>query len=449
MKGEEKMKMKKVLCALLAGVMILSLMGCGSKSGSGTSNNGTSKETTSLTWEEVKKTLPEDASGKTLEIFSWNEVTPNVRAVLDAFTEETGIKVEWVTESYDTYLSKLAARVASGNAPDVARVREEVVTWFQYMQPVAATGYNFNDTYWDKAVMEAYTVGENCYAVNMVDSPFYQPVVVSYNTELIKKYNLEDPYTLWKNGEWTYDKMHEIAKKFVDAAEDGYSGISTLFGEYTYSVGAPMVEIVDGQYVSNITNEEFIKAAQYMNEAYAEGIYDRDIGNQSGFNNGKVLFYLDAEIGLRTGHYYMRELKNAGIVKAVPVPEVEGQDTYYQLMSENEAYGIPQKAENAELAPYLLRYMLDRNNYNMAEFYYDNAEGEGSILEVVDWTRDKERVSVLSTLCNETANFNHGYMIQTILTCGKNQIQSEIDSKFAQGLQASIDAANKILSRMD
>ena len=62
--------------------------------------------------------------------------------------------------------------------------------------------------------------------------------------------------------------MHEIAKQFVDAAGDGYSGISTIFGEYTYATGVPMVTTEEGQYVSNIASEEFIKAAQYMNEAY-------------------------------------------------------------------------------------------------------------------------------------------------------------------------------------
>jgi len=446
------MKLKSIISLALVALILASLIGCEKKDKGGNTgvDNTTAKET-SLSWAEVKATIPKDAAGKTIEIYDWNEISAVAQAkkVLDNFTKETGIKYTWTVESYDTYSTKLAARVASGDSPDLIRVREEVPSWYKYLQPITNSGYNFNDTAWDKHVMKSYTFNGKVYAANMVGSPYYSPMVTVYNSNLIEKYNLEDPYTIWKDGNWTWDKMHEIAEKFVKAAGSGYYGITTTFGEYAYSIGCPPVSFDGQKYTSNLSHAQTVKAWQYMNSAYQKGIYDKTIMDVNGMNAGKVLFGMVAEIGLRKGHFYIRELKNKGYAKAVPIPSVDGQEQYYQILAENTAYGIPQGAKNLEIAPYVMRYMLDRNNYNMSNFYYDLKEGEGSILEIVDYTRDLNKVSALTTMMwSDTTGYNNGWYCQHLLTCGTAQIKSEMDRNFTGGMKNAIELANKELSRM-
>ena len=446
------MKFKSIISLILVAFIMASLIGC-EKKNTGSNNNvdNTTDKETSLSWEEIKATIPKDAAGKTIEIYDWNEIgaVAQAKKVLDNFTKETGIKYTWTVESYDTYSTKLAARVASGSSPDLIRVREEVPSWYKYLQPITNSGYNFNDSAWDKRVMKSYTFNGKVYAVNMADSPYYYPMVTIYNSNLIEKYGLEDPYTLWKDGKWTWDKMHEIAEKFVKAAGSGYYGITSTFGEYAYSIGCPPVSFDGQKYVSNLSHPQTVKAWQYMNTAYQKGIYDKTIMDVNGMNSGKVLFGMLAEIGLRKGHFYIRELKNKGYAKAVPIPAVDGQEEYYQIVAENGAFGIPQGAKNLEIAPYLLRYMLDRNNYDMTNFYYDGKDGEGSILEVVDYTRTLNKVSALSTMMwKDTTNYNNGWYCQHLLTCGTAQIKSEMDRTFVTGMKNAIEQANKEVSRM-
>ncbi len=85
----------------------------------------------------------------------------------------------------------------------------------------------------------------------------------------------------------------------------------------------------------------------------------------------------------------------------------------------------------------------------MSKFYYDGKDGEGSILEVVDHTRDLNKVSALTTIMwKDTTNYNNGWYCQHLLTCGTAQIKSEMDRTFVSGMKSAIEQANKEVSRM-
>lgn len=405
------------------------------------SDGGTSApKQTSLTWKQVKAKLPKDASGKEIELYNWNTQITAQKAAIERFTKETGIKVKYTVEGYETYLAKLASLVATGNPPTVVRLRDNDPSYMMSMQPINKTGYDFNDTYWDQDILMEYNVNGLLYGVNLESSPYYQPMVTFYNQELIDKYSLEDPYELWKDGKWTWKKMYEICEDFVKAAGDGYSGLSTLVGEYVFSAGSSYYSYKDNKYSANLKTTAFLKAMQNMNTQYQKGNICDIVGNSSDFSLGKILFCNESEIAGRQSHYMMPEIKKKGTLRAVPIPAVDGQKEYYVPILENEAYGVPNKAKNIELAPYFLRFYLDTANYNMNSFY-----AHKTILEAVEWTRSQKRVSVLNELDTNRTIIG---IVEGLLTCSPSQIATLIESKYYPSAKDAAAQATKEIGKL-
>ncbi len=391
---------------------------------------------TSLSWSDVKKTLPSNASGKTIEIMEWNSQTPMNKKVCQAFEQQTGMKVVYTEEGYSSYMAKIASRVATGNPPTVARLRDNVPEYMSAMQPIQNTGYNFNDTYWDKDILDAYTFDGRTYGVALKNTPYYQPVVTYYNQTIIDKYGLEDPYELWKDGEWTWSKMLELCQDVIDESAGKIWGLSPLFGEYMYSTGNTYVKFENGQFINNVESPGVIKGMQYLNKAHKKGLITDATCLRDDFNLGKGLFLFDAEIGARMGHYYVKELKRTGVLRCVPVPAVDGQKDYYVCISELEAYGIVNKCANVELAPYFLRYYLDAEQYDMDNFY-----SHESFLEVVDWTRQYEGIPTYFSLWQAG-------MPGSTWNCEESQINQLVTGTHKPYIKSNVDAANAQLKKL-
>ena len=413
-----------------------------SQASSGSSGNQASGKQTNLSWKEVKALIPASAKGKTIEVSSWNPLNYVKQAptVVSRFERETGIKIKWtVTSDFDNV--SVAARIAAGDAPDIVRCRGGVTpTTIKVLQPLADINYNFNDAYWDKSTEKAYTVDGKAYATSLTNSPFLGYAIVAYNTDLIDNYGLEDPYTLWKKGQWTWDKMHDIARKFLKAAGDGYNGISQSNIQYADCMGVPSVAFNGKTFYHNIDNPKFLAACKYMAQANSEGLYDSQPLDNDGFNSGKLLFLLVQTMAMRTAHNYFRELKERGLVKCVPMPAVDGQSEYYALAGEREAYGIAKGSKNADIAPFFLSYYLDEANYDMSSFYADD-----SVKEVVKWYSTQTTwgdPNIAATFMTaDTIGMTHGPFAQQIINTSPAQMSSRLDS-YVPKFDAAVDDFN-------
>ena len=123
----------------------------------------------------------------------------------------------------DEYATKVTAAVASNKAPDIVRLRGYEMGLINSLQPVENIKFDFNDKAWDSRVLNYYSFGGKRYAVNLQDTLYQQPYMLIYNKNLIGKYDLEDPYTLWKQGKWTITKFEEILKTFKEEARNDYT----------------------------------------------------------------------------------------------------------------------------------------------------------------------------------------------------------------------------------
>lgn len=405
-----------------------------------TRTTASSGKPTSLSWGEVKQQIPSFPKGTKLRVYDWNPTTevPGLDAVNINFTYETGINVSYIIEPYATYFTKISALVAAKNAPDAVRLQNVSKQNLINLQPFNGTGYNFNDTYWDQNVIEAYTFNGNIYGVNMVGSPYYSPYIVYYNTNLIETYGLDDPYALFKKGEWTWDKLWEMCDEFVAQSSYGdFIGLSTMEGmEYQLAHNTPAITYnkKTNTFSHNLKNATFIKSWQVYANKFDKGLISYALTNNDAFDNGKLLFNISTGIAARDGSAYFRDLRQQGAVACVPLPALKQGNEDYQLLQEVQAFGIPAGAKNGDLTPYYLRYYFDASNYDMKNFYnVKNAE------EVIGYIHTKgPKISYNgAVMTSEQTGFNTAQFIDKLKTGGAANVKMTLDA-YVPAVEASM-----------
>lgn len=446
-----KSKAIKIISILLALAMTLSLAACG---GSGddktdTADKGGAVNSNSQGWKEIKAKIPADASGKSIEVFTWNDLSDvtGAPAVVENFTKETGIKIEWNKSggTMDDYFTKVVARVASNDAPDIVRLRGTDLGVLQVLQPLDSFDFDFKSADWDSRIMDIYTFGGKTYATNMRNTLLQQPRCLIYNKKLISKYDLEDPYTLWKNGQWTWAKFEEICEIYADEAGDN----ATAWTSYRWAdaadvYGSALIKREGDKFVANTDDGNLLKGWQTMTTLVEKGITNNIRFDRNNFENGKVLFFTESPIGVRRTHYYFQSLKSTGSVAIVPLPTVEG-GTDAVIWSEVEAYGIPEGAPNGNLSPYFLRYYLDGDNYDKKTFFADP-----TILDVYEslMKADKIFVNYDTELITEDVGIGGIHLNARLVNAKPAQIKARIDEN-ANIVKAAVDNANGMITKLD
>lgn len=382
-------------------------------------------------WDEIKKEIPAGSSGKTLTVYDWNPTSevPGMEKVNKNFTKETGINIKYTIVPHSSYFTKITAEVAAKNAPDAVRVQNINRNNLTNLQPFNSTGYDFSDPAWDKTIMDAYTFNGNLYGVNMVDSPYVSAFVVHYNKRLVDEFGLDDPYELWKDGEWTWDALWDMCKEFLKEADgDDYIGLSTMAGmEYQLAYNKPAIlyDKKTNTFSHNLKDEKFIKSWQIYANNYDKGYISQALTNNDAFNAGKLLFNISHTIATRDGSAYFKEIRSEGAVACVPLPALEKGAKDYQLLQEVQAFGIPKTAKNPNLVPYYLRYYFDIDNYDMDEFYnVDNAA------EVIEYIKGKNPSFIYDgmVMTEETTGFNSAQFIDRLKTGGAANVKMKLDS---------------------
>ena len=339
------------------------------------------------TWKQVLAAMPKTLKGSTITVYNWNPANEysGASTVIKKFTKETGIKVKWQTENYDTYISKWAALVAADTAPDVVRLRTPDSIGLTSIQPISVTGYDFNDDAWDKVLMKDYTINGKTYGVSLKNTHIGSVSMILYNKSLISKYDLEDPYQLWKKGKWTWGKFKEMCRTYKKESKSEFACGASEWSAWSTMYGIEGPVGFDGSKYYNRTGDaKFISVSQQIADLYNKERIFADWKSDE-FNKGECLFWAGASVYARRSNAYFAALKTAGTLNVVPFPTVEGQDKYYQARDEYEAYGISKGAKNAAAAPYFLRYFLDGSNYDLKSFFCSN-----QALEVYNWCMSQE-----------------------------------------------------------
>ena len=444
--------MKKRIALFLAALLVAqTLVGCGANGGAGKTNSDNTQKAegeTNLSWDEIKATIPEELKGTTVKFYNWNGVNdvPGAQKAIDQFTKETGIKVEYIQEDYYDYATTLATKIASDESPDIVRLRDLDPAIIKMLKPLGEVDYDFSDQAWDHDAMYQYQFNGNQYAVALDNTPYFQPLIMYYNKSLVSQFGLEDPYQLWKDGKWTWDKCMELTSTFLSKAGDQYYGMSMVTGsDYAYSLGTSFIsyEPEKNQYVSHMEDATLVKGWQYVAQNVKKGLIMEEIYRNNDFESGLLLFFNDASISARTTHFNFRHFKKQGTLGTVPMPSVEGQDTYYQMLLENEAYGIAAGSKNPLGAAYFLRFFLDSAHYDMDTFYCD-----AQAAEVVEWCQGQKYVTSLDQKIHKDQYGESLWGISIkLLETDAAQINTVLHS-YAPVLSSMMTQGNKVITSL-
>ena len=393
----------------------------------------TTEDLDKLSWSQLLAKMPKELRGTTITIASWNpakEVT-GAESVIANFEKLTGIKVKWNVVSYDGYEEKIAALVNSNSSPDLIRYYAPSIHRMYLCQDVkTATGQDFKGDIWDSRVTSQYTIKGKIYGVNLKNTFVQQPKVLMYRKSVVENVGIEDPYVIWKRGEWTWDKFLEICKEFQEntSSTSGYDPWITNVGiDLLDFSGIEMFKFDGSKYTNNLKDAEVYKALKQMCDLKAAGIVSSAVRDQKVFNKGTTLFMTFNSIANRKTNANLTEIKQENDLYCVPIPAIKGRENV-QNFSELEAYGIPKGAKNPGAVYYFLRYYLDANNYDANAFFvnkqaYEVYQDAMNKSEFYIATRDQ-----LLDVVTETTGGIAGLSDYIRLGGSATQLQKELDS---------------------
>lgn len=236
-----------------------------------------------------------------------------------------------------------------------------------------------------KDINDLLSIGGNHYILK-IRSHEGTEYMVYYNTDIISENGLDDPWELYKNGEWTMGKFMEMMEGYADASKGRY-GVGCYFNELNYTYlyltnGVSPVSLKDGKLVNNINTPDFDRAMKYQFELYRRGLVldnntsdGLETGSSDYLRDGNVLFYISPEISKRES--YFNEINLA----CVPIPQDEQADRYYYPIH-SYGYFLCNGAENPEGAIRLMECVIassldEGTRAAIDEFYrlFENVDG--------------------------------------------------------------------------
>lgn len=382
--------LKRIIAGGLMTAMALGLTAC-EEEGVASTNSG-SPSTTGSSQTTVTTADPDmalDQTDKAVDVVSTENYQPSGNAgVVKVFShyevandqkgteqclvfqgEQYGGTIEHIQgQSGSVYYEKLGTYIAADDSPDIC-----LKDAFLYPSTVSKNMFEPLDDYIDmdsalwvgmKDIIEGYEYkGKHYYYPHKLTTSF----AVNYCKTTIEENDLEDPYELYMNNEWTWDKFKELMVTFCDKDDGniGYFATNTTVSAFVGSTGVPLIQVnSDGTMINNLAQEDVTRAMTFLETLYREGLpyqlnkIGGDWIDPSDFPqySDKILFYLMEPEWSYTSLSEKTQNKEGvdndifdtpSDYAFVPMPRDPDADAYYQ---EVDTYGflVPKGAKNVE-----------------------------------------------------------------------------------------------------
>lgn len=349
---------KKIAAGLMAFSMVAGLSACGnSNSGNETTTETTVETTTAKTvavnteaLKEDEQTVLEDLmtqlqdvelENKEVKWMAHYDINPSTNGAsksvgLEMFEQKYGGKITYVPTTWDARYTDLAKAVSAGDGIDIfpgddtSNFPNGVVNGM--FQPVDDY-IDLNSELWQNMApaMELLNFGGKHFA--FVTSVTAEQVVI-YNTQTLEENGLDDPWDLYKEGNWNWGTFKQMLLDFVDVENEQY-GLDGYWAEKALylSAGKPTVESVNGSLVCNLKDATVEKAMNFQYDLFTNGlVFDRsELGNHEQpqmMGSGNQLFFIVGAWHVRSDPETWATEIDPEKLGIAPVPSPEGSDPY-------------------------------------------------------------------------------------------------------------------------
>ena len=233
---------------------------------SATNNSNNSNKTAAKQVAPKKTTFASDpyseisssVKSKGVHVLMWRKYTPLEQKLVDDFQKKTGMKVRTTQTTESEYSTKLISLIAGGDSPDVVCMGSTNFPGLatKSLQTLKADVFRLDDSCWYKDYMNAYKTNGKYFTVAMKGAWAVEDCnyVTYYMPKVLKAAGVsEDPWTLYKKGQWNWEKQREIAQKV--SKKSGYIGISFQAQDLMmYSAGVDFVSYDGNQFKNELGN---------------------------------------------------------------------------------------------------------------------------------------------------------------------------------------------------
>ena len=286
------------------------------------------------------------ADDTTLEFQQWWGVElPDgaLQEICDGFTEETGVKIDLLSNPYADTKTQIAAGAAAGTMADVVGLDGSWVYDFAKQGSIAnLTELMEADGYDDSQLSDQIKYEGNTYMIPVVN--FAYPLYA--NTDILEEAGVEEIPTTWT--------------EFLDAiplSTEAPNGIQNQFSSWLWASGGNLLQdgkpaLTDNDKLAQLVDMvKTMKDKGYLSDG-AEAMKEQDMVNE--FENGRLAFMVDGISHLTTIKTESPDL-NFTFAK---MPVMDDYTDKSGMDVANWGIGIAENCENKEAAMQFVEYLM-------------------------------------------------------------------------------------------
>ena len=312
------------------------------------------------------------------------------------------------------------------------------------------TSLDMTNPAWDQNANDYFSVlGKLYYGVSDISLGKNEAIwVYMFNKNMLKDFNLEDPYELVKNGKWTFDKSYEMMEAVAaDLDGDGKFTDADRFGLATHNVNYYALLIGGGEPLAEIGNngspsitagdDRFTAVYDKISSLFGKDNYSLMEYEGKVFMEGRALLCGQVMACVRL----FREMEDDfGII---PVPKYdEAQSQYYSYVIPYDVFAasIPITSKDPEMTGTVLQTMAILSDYYITPAYYDvTIQGKG--------LRDEESLEMLD-LIRDTTVYDLAMMYNWASFAGNLATDLQNQKEFASNYKRKQKAIDKEIQKM-
>lgn len=245
------------------------------------------------------------------------------------------------------------------------------------------SNFDANAPWWDASANEAYSIGEKLYFTtgDITIMNKANTWCILFNKQMITDYNLEDPYKLFKEGTWTFDKLAEMASTVHNVTDyvadmtnpDAVYGMVTAYGDALEFYGGAGMTLCDKDAENNPSlafgaSEQSVSLAETILTRLRDAnwkVYAQTAG--VGMQPAFELFWSGRALFRPSGFTAVTKCRSLAKMAfgILPMPKMfETQEEYYTTSHGTFAACVPKNCADPEFSAYMLdAYAAGAKNY--------------------------------------------------------------------------------------